>query len=103
MQRQSPDSASGRTPHAESAPDAEIDAYLPPDPLLEIDRDTLRLLGELADLAGEDESRALARAVVAHHAAVFERPGTPPDETPVAVRDASNPPQSKETTPCASQ
>lgn len=99
MQRQSPDSASGRTPPAESAPDAEIDAYLPPDPLLEIDRDTLRLLGELADLAGEDESRTVARAVVAHHAAVFERPGTPPDETPVAVRDASNPPQSKETTP----
>ena len=58
--------------YAPPAPtDAELDAYVPPDPMLEIDRDTMRLLGELADLAGEDEAKAVTTAVAAYHAAVF--------------------------------
>ena len=52
-----------------SPADPEPDAYVPPDPTLEIDRDTMRLLGELADLRREDESRAVAAAVAAYHAA----------------------------------
>ena len=98
MQSESLDNASGRTSTAESVADAETNAYVPPDPMLEIDRDTMRLLGQLADLAREDESQTVAKAVAAHHAAVFARPGPPPDKAPAGVRDASNPPHSKETT-----
>ena len=54
--------------------DDDPDAYVPPDPTLEIDRDTMRRLGELADLRREDESRAVATAVAAYHDSVF-----PPD------------------------
>lgn len=97
MQSESRNNPSARTSTANPVPDPDIDAYVPPDPMLEIDRDTMRRLGELADLRGEDESRAVATAVAAHHAAVFERPDPPPDQTPAAVRDASNPPQPKKT------
>ena len=82
--------------------DPESDAYVPPDPMLEIDRDTMRLLGELADLRREDESRAVAAAVAAYHASAF------PDSrqaatVPTADADPSDPDQPKETQPCASQ
>ena len=53
---------------------ADADAYVPPDPMLEIHRDTMRRLGELADLAWRDETTAIATAVAAHHAAVFQHP-----------------------------
>ena len=49
----------------------DTDAYVPPDPMLEIDPHTMRLLGEIADLRREDESRAVAAAVAAYHAAVI--------------------------------
>lgn len=77
--------------------DVELDAHVPPDPVLEIDRHTMRLLGELADRDGGDERKAVATAVAAHHAAVFG-----PGPTPTAGNDPSNPPRPKET-PCASQ
>jgi len=83
-------------------PDDELDAYVPPDTMLEIDRDTMALLGELADRAGGDESRAVAAAVAAHHAAVFGRTGQLPDGSTPSATNPSNPPQPKET-PCASQ
>ena len=51
--------------------DPETDAYVPPDPMLKIDRDTMRRLGELADARCEDESRAVAAAVKAYHATVI--------------------------------
>ena len=84
--------------YAPPAPnDAEPDAYVPPDPMLEIDRDTMRRLGELADLAGGDETRAVAMAVAAHHAAVFRTLDLPPDRTHAAVGAPRNPHQPKET------
>ena len=102
-----PGTAALYAPPAPTAPtdaelDAELDAYVPPDPMLEIDRDTMALLGELADRAGGDESRAVATAVAAHHAAVFGRTGQLPDGSTQAAGNPSNPPQPKET-PCASQ
>ena len=93
MPSEHPNNASGRTTAAGSIADAELDAYVPPDPMLEIDRDTMALLGELADLAGRDESRAVAAA---HHAAVFSRPDRPPTGT---HRTHPNPRRP----PCASQ
>ena len=85
--------------YAPPAPaDAEPDAYVPPDPMLEIDRDTMHRLGELADVSGGDESRAVATAVAAHHAAVFGRTGQLPDGWTPTAGNPSNPPQSKETT-----
>ena len=75
---------------------AEPDAYVSPDPMLEIDRRTMALLGELAERAGGDESRAVAAAVTAHHAAVFDR-ADPSPETATTAADTRNPPQ--ETTP----
>ena len=77
-------------------PDPEPDAYVPPDPMLEIDRDTMRLLGELADLRREDESRAVAAAVAAYHASVFPAPQQAA-AVPTAGADPSNPNQPKET------
>ena len=79
-----------------ASPDTELDAYVPPDPMLEIDRDTMALLGELADRAGGDESRAVATAVAAHHAAVFAR-RDPSPATPTASGNPSNRSQRKET------
>ena len=76
--------------------DAEPDAYVPPDPMLEIDRDTMALLGELADLAGGDESTAVATAVAAHHAAVVGRTGRQPDGSTSTAVNPSNPPQPEE-------
>ena len=86
--------------YAPPAPsDAELDAYVPPDPVLEIDRDTMRRLGELADLAGGDERGAVATAVAAHHAAVCAGPGrTPAGSTPTADDDLASPTQPRETT-----
>ena len=81
--------------YAPSAPaDPEPDAYVPPDPMLEIHRDAMHLLGELADLRREDETRAAA--VAAYHATVF------PDSrqaagVPTAGANPSNPDQPKET------
>ena len=84
--------------YAPSAP-AEPDPYVPPDPMLEIDRHTMALLGELADLVGGDESNAVAAAVAAHHAAVVGCPGQLPDgSTPTAGKHPSNPPQPEDTT-----
>ncbi len=75
--------------------DDEPDAYVPPDPMLEVDRDTMRRLGELADLSGGDETRAIAAAVAAHHAAVFST-GQPPDGSTPAAGIPSNPSQPQE-------
>ena len=83
--------------------DAEPDAYVPPDPILEVDRHTMALLGELAEQAGGDESRAVAAAVAAHHATVFSRLDQPPGRRPAAPRDASHAPQPTRRPPCASQ
>ena len=47
---------------------ADPDEYVPPDPMLEIDRPTMALLGELADRRREDESAVVAAAVAAFHA-----------------------------------
>ncbi len=52
----------------------EPDEHVPPDPLLEIDRDTMELLGDLADLRREDESAVVAAAVAAFHAAALDDP-----------------------------
>ena len=84
--------------YAPPAPtDNELDPYVPPDPMLEIDRDTMALLGELADLAGGDESRAVATAVAAHHVTVFGATGQLPDASTPTASNPSNPPQPKET------
>ncbi len=86
--------------YAPPAPaDPDPDAYVPPDPMLEIDRDTMRLLGELADLRREDESRAVAAAVAAYHATVFPDPrrSRPPAPTPPSPTNPRRP------RPCASQ
>ena len=84
--------------YAPRAPtDAEPDAYVPPDPMLEIDRDTMRRLGELADLRHEDESSAVAAAVAAHHATVFAPGAHPAGAIPTAATDPFNPTQPKET------
>ena len=65
--------------------------------MLEIDRDTMRRLGQLADLRRRGrEPSAVAAAVAAYHAAVFGSPD-PPRETPTAAGDPRNPPQTKET------
>ena len=93
-----PGTAARYAPPAPADAQADADTYVPPDPMLEIDRDTMRRLGELADLAGGDETRAIATAVAAHHAAVFGSTGRPPDgSTPAAAKHPSNPPQPKET------
>ena len=89
--------------YAPPAPtDTESDAYVPPDPMLEIDRDTMALLGELADLAGMDEGRAVAAAVAAHHAAVFSRPDQPPGRRSTAPGTRSANPNPRRP-PCASR
>ena len=61
--------------HAPATVEPDPDAYLPPDPMLEIDRDTMALLGELADRRRENESAVVAAAVAAFHAAAFSGPG----------------------------
>ena len=62
--------------------------YVPPDPMLEIDRDTMELLGELADLRREDESAVVAAAVAAFHAAAFDDPEpSAADDAPAAGHD----------------
>lgn len=65
--------------HAPATVEPAPDAYLPPDPMLEIDRTTMALLGELADLRREDESRLIAAAVAAFHAETFGNPGPATD------------------------
>ena len=77
--------------------DAELDAYVPPDPTLEIDPDTMRLLGELADLRREDESKAVAAAVAAYHATVFAPRAQAVGTVPTPGTDPFNPTQPKET------
>ena len=77
--------------------DAAVDAYVPPDPMLEIDRHTMRRLGELADLRREDESRAVAAAVAAYHATVFPAGSHPGSATSADRADPLNPTQPKET------
>ena len=77
--------------------DAEVDAYVPPDPMLEIDRDTMRRLGELADARREDESRAVAAAVKAYHATVFPPEAHLPGAGSTVAQHPSNPHQPKET------
>ena len=57
--------------------------------MLEIDRGTMALLGELADLRRDDESATVA-AVAAFHAATFGVPGPAPDRDATA-RVAPNP------------
>ena len=82
--------------YAPPAPaDPEPDAYVPPDPMLEIDRDTMRLLGELADLRREDEGRAVAAAVAGYHATVFPEPRQAA-AVPTAGADPSSPNQPQE-------
>ena len=54
------------------------DQCVPPDPMLEIDRDTMALLRELADVRRENESAAVAAAVASFHPAAFGEPATPP-------------------------
>ena len=54
------------------------DAYVPPDPMLEIDRQTMKLLGELANLRREDESAVVAAAVASLHAAIASNPDPKP-------------------------
>ena len=58
--------------------DPAADQYVPPDPMLEIDRDTMALLGALADLRRENESAAVAAAVASFHAGAFGEPATRP-------------------------
>ena len=58
--------------HALATPaDADLDSYVPPEPMLEIDRATMAPLGKLADLRREHESAVIAAAVAALHAATF--------------------------------
>jgi len=84
--------------YAPPAPtDAEPDAYVPPDPMLEIDRDTMALLGELADVRREDEAKVVATAVAAHHATVF-RGNRPSGGSTPAPANPTHPSQPKETT-----
>ena len=54
------------------------DAYVPPDPMLEIDRATMARLGEVADLRREHESAVAAAAVAAFHAATCAGRRPPP-------------------------
>lgn len=96
-------------PPPEPGDRAALDAYVPPDPLLEIDRATMARLGDLADLRREDESAAVAAAVAAFHAAAFGDPeprpgGNPPGAGPDPSPQPADrvPDQPKETTPCAS-
>ena len=65
----------------------EPDEHVPPDPMLEIDRGTMALLGELADLRREDESAVVAAAVASFHAATFGDPQPPAAEAPAAGHD----------------
>ena len=58
--------------HAPATVEPAPDEYVPPDPMLEIDRDTMALLGELADLRRENESAVAAAAVASFHAATFD-------------------------------
>ena len=69
-------------PAARHAPAVEPDPdeYVPPDPMLEIDRRTMALLGELADLRRENESAVVAAAVAAFHAATFGDPKPATDQ-----------------------
>ncbi|MCY3810759.1 MAG: hypothetical protein OXH15_03075 [Gammaproteobacteria bacterium] len=98
-----PGTAALYAPPAPTTADAEPDAYVPPDPMLEIDRDTMALLGELADLAGGDESRAVATAVAARHAAVFHALDLPPDHTSTAVGIPTTRTNPRRPRPCASR
>ena len=77
--------------------DPETDAYVPPDPMLEIDRDTMRRLGELADARREDESRAVAAAVKAYHATVFPPEAHLAGAASTVAQHPSKPHQPKET------
>ena len=77
--------------------DPEIDAYVPPDPMLEIDRDTMRRLGELADIRREDESHAVAAAVKAFHATVFPPEAHLAGAASTVAQHPPNPHQPKET------
>ena len=65
--------------------------------MLEIDRDTMRRLGELADLRRQDEGAvvAVAVAVAAYHAAVV---ANPEPSNPSAGSAPGRPHQPKETT-----
>ena len=62
------------------AVEPDPDEYVPPDPMLEIDRRTMALLGELADLRRENESAVVATAVAALHAATFGDPRPATDQ-----------------------
>ena len=72
--------------HAPPTVEPAPDAYVPPDPMLEIDRATMALLGELADLRREDESAVVAAAVAAFHAATFGDSGPTTDRRATARR-----------------
>ena len=85
MRREHRDNAAGRTATPGSADDPH--AYVPPDPMLEIDCGTLARLGELADLRREDESAAVAAAVAAFHAAAFGDPRPASDRSATAPLD----------------
>ena len=63
--------------HAPAALEPTPDAYVPPDPVLEIDRRTMALLGALADHRRQHESAVVAAAVAAFHAAAFGDPAPP--------------------------
>ena len=72
--------------HAPATVEPGPDDYVPPDPMLEIDRGTMELLGELADLRREDESAVVAAAVAAFHAAAFSGPEPAADRRNAAPR-----------------
>ena len=98
--------------HAPTTVEAAPDEYVPPDPMLEIDRHTMALLGDLADHRREDESAVAAAAVAAFHAATFTNPEPqPPTAAPATDPTPSHPtgarfrasPQPRRPSPCASQ
>ena len=68
--------------HALATVEPDPDAHLPPDPMLEIDRGTMALLGDLADLRRENESAVVAAAVAAFHAATLAHPNRPRQPPP---------------------
>ena len=70
--------------HAPPTVEPGPDEHVPADQMLEINRDTMALLGELADLRREDESAVVAAAVAAFHAVAFGDPQPPAAEAPAA-------------------
>ena len=68
--------------HAPATVDPAPDEHVPPDAMLEIDRDTMELLGELADLRRENESAVVAAAVACFHAATLPESDPQPTDAP---------------------